>query len=145
MADASAKDAPSSPSSPPSPPSPPTAPSVAPAKVTTATDAPAKSASTTDIVLLGPPTADGAGVHVLRARDERIEAGELRAITEGRPITGEIVALSPRKDNPRICDVKESYAPPATHKGPAKVATSAYREGWDGIFGNNPTPDRDLN
>jgi hypothetical protein len=102
-----------------------------------------------DVVILGPPTADGAGVHVLRAREETLEAGELRALEEGKPITGEIVTLSPRKDNPRVCDVKDSYRPPSlsaathkalAHKGPAKVATEAYREGWDEIFGKKPAP-----
>ncbi|HSO34787.1 MAG TPA: hypothetical protein VLT33_19770 [Labilithrix sp.] len=106
-------------------------------------------APATDVVLLGPPTADGAGVHVIRARDERIEAGELRAIQEGRPIVGEIVTLKPRESNPHICDVTDSFsvqaaspAPPAQlgHKGPAKVATRAYREGWDEIFGPKPKP-----
>lgn len=106
--------------------------------------APEPPATARDIVLIGPPTADGAGVHVLRAREERIETGELRGIQEGRPITGEIVTLQPRQDNPRICDVKQSYAPPATaylplgHKGPANVSTEAYREGWDEIFGAKP-------
>ena len=108
-------------------------------------------AGATDVVLLGPPTADGAGVHVLRARDERIEAGELRALQEGRPITGEIVTLKPRGSNPHICDVMDSYVPSGSassapqaslaqlgHKGPAKVATDAYREGWDEIFGARP-------
>ena len=105
-------------------------------------------ASGTDVVLLGPPTADGAGVHVLRAREERVEIGELRALEEGRPIAGEVVALAPRKDNPRVCDVTESYAPSRPHKGPAMVATAAYREGWDEIFAKPtaaPVPDRDLN
>lgn len=89
-----------------------------------------------DVVLLGPPTADGDGVHVLRARDEKLEAGELRALVEGRPVVGEIVSLAPRKDEPRICDVKESWKPPpaASHKGPAQVATEAYREGWSAVF-----------
>jgi len=112
-------------------------------------------ATATDFVLLGPPTADGAGIHVLRARDERIEAGELRALQEGRPITGEIVTLKPRGSNPHICDVMDSYVPSGSsassassapqaslaqlgHKGPAKVATDAYREGWDEIFGARP-------
>jgi hypothetical protein len=101
-----------------------------------------------DVVLLGPPTADGAGLHVIRARDERLEAGELRAFEEGKPITGEIVTLKPREENARVCDVTDSYAPPQTttahaahagaqlaHKGPAKVASPAYRDGWDEIFG----------
>ncbi len=107
----------------------------------TKTTAPAAPA---DVVVLGPPTADGAGVHVLRARDEKIETGELRALQEGRPIVGEVVSLEPRKENPRVCDVRSSYAPPSTaaaataHKGPARVATQAYRDGWDEIFGQKP-------
>lgn len=110
--------------------------------------APAAAAPAQDVVILGPPTADGAGVHVLRARDEKVEVGELRALEEGRPIVGEIVTLAPRKDNPRVCDVKDSYrAPSATgatdalalaHKGPVKVSTEAYRDGWDEIFGKKP-------
>jgi hypothetical protein len=101
-----------------------------------------------DVVILGPPTADGAGVHVLRAREEKLEVGELRALEEGRPIHGEVVTLAPRKDNPRVCDVKDSYRAPGAsssapalalaHKGPAKVATEAYRDGWDEIFGKKP-------
>lgn len=113
-----------------------------------------------DVVVLGPPTADGNGVHVIRAREERVETGELRALEEGRPILGEVVTLKPREDNPRICDVQESYGAKttqATHKGPAKVSTDAYREGWEEIFGKrartskletsdeSPPPRRDLN
>jgi len=103
-----------------------------------------------DVVLVGGPTADGGGVHVLRARDERIELGELRAVEEGRPIHGELVTLAPRKDSPRLYDVKESVTIPsnsssaiAPRKGPARVATDAYRKGWDDVFGAKP--DRNLN
>lgn len=107
--------------------------------------APAKA----DVVLLGPPTADGAGVHVLRARDERIEAGELRNLEEGRPITGEVVTLAPRKGNPRVCDVKESYRPntlpSAKPKGPAQVATQRYRDNWDQVFASTPKSNANLN
>lgn len=100
-----------------------------------------------DVVLLGPPTADGGGVHVLRARDQRIEAGELRNVEEGRPITGELVTLAPRKDNPRICDVKDSFRPPTSaalpppHKGPAQIATQAYRDNWDEVFASRKRGD----
>jgi hypothetical protein len=103
----------------------------------------APAAEKSDVVLLGPPTADGAGVHVLRARDERLEAGELRNIEEGRPISGEVVTLAPRKDNPRICDVKESYEPNVKTKGPAQVATQKYRDNWDEVFA--PRPNANLN
>ena len=97
-------------------------------------------------MLLGPPTADGGGVHVIRARNEHIEAGELRALQEGKPITGEVLTLKPRDANPRVCDVTESFSSgastggPKAHKGPAKVATDAYRQGWDEIFGAKPKP-----
>lgn len=111
-------------------------------KPTTPKPAAPATAPPVDVVVLGPPTADGAGVHVLRARDEKIETGELRALQEGRPIVGEVVTLEPRKENPRVCDVRNSYAPPSTaattHKGPARVATKAYRDGWDEIFGQKP-------
>jgi len=87
--------------------------------------------------------------------EKELEVVPLRALEEGRPIVGEVVTLAPRQDNPRVCDVKDSYrvpgaasAPAATpasaralaHKGPAKVATEAYRDGWDEIFGKKPTP-----
>lgn len=98
-------------------------------------DKPAK-----DVVLLGPPTADGDGVHVIRAREERIETGELRNVVEGRPLMGELVTLQPRKDNARICDVTASFKVPeetktdAKGKGPAQVATKAYRDNWEEVF-----------
>ena len=104
---------------------------------------PAKPKDKQDVVLLGPPTADGAGVHVLRAREERIEAGELRALEEGRPVVGEVVSLRPREGNPRVCDVQDSFAAPSSpgaRKGPAQVATSAYREGWDQVFAKDGVP-----
>jgi len=100
------------------------------------------------VVLLGPPTADGDGVHVLRAREQRIETGELRAIVEGKPITGELVSLKPRKDNPHVCDVTESFktnALPPRGKGPAQVATQAYRDNWDEVFASRKPSPSDLN
>lgn len=98
-----------------------------------------------DVVLLGPPTADGEGLHVLRAREQRLEAGELRSIEEGKPLQGELVTLAPRESNPRVCDVKDSYRPPGLPppsarralKGPAQVATKEYRNNWDEVFGRS--------
>lgn len=119
--------------------SPSTAPAAAPATATAAASTDAKQ----DVVLLGPPTADGAGVHVIRAREERIETGELRALQEGKPIAGEVLTLKPRKENPRVCDVADSFsADGARHssKGPAKVSSQAYRDGWDEIFGAKSDP-----
>ena len=107
--------------------------------------APAKDAEKgKDVVVLGPPTADGGGFHVLRAREECLEAGELRALEQGQPIQGEVVTLEPRKDQPRVLDVTDSWIPPGPRaKGPAKVSTQAYREGWDEIFGRRAGRDGD--
>lgn len=110
-------------------------------------DAPEKPKA--DVVLLGPPTADGEGVRVLRAREDRIEAGEMRPIKDGAPIHGEIVKLSPREGAPHVCDVEVTYAAPkrasapsdGRGKGPAQVATHGYRAGWDEIFGKSPDED----
>jgi hypothetical protein len=96
-----------------------------------------------DVVLLGPPTTDGEGIHVLRAREDRIEAGEVRPVKDGAPIHGEIVQLTPREGAPQVCDVQVTYAPktspkaalPTRGKGPAQVATRSYRDRWDEIFG----------
>lgn len=97
-----------------------------------------------DVVLLAGPTEDGEGIRVVRARDERLEAGEVRPLKEGRPLgAGEIVRLAPRPGMPRICDVVEVVAklgPAERGGGPPKVATKAYRESWERIFGPPPDP-----
>lgn len=98
-----------------------------------------------DIVILHSPTEDGEGARVLRAREGRVEAGEVRPMKEGKPIAGEVVTLKPREGQPWLCDVKVDYAPPpkaATHK-PAQVATHAYRESWERTFGARSAPGGD--
>ncbi len=103
-----------------------------------------------DVVLLGPPTADGEGVRVLRAREDRIEAGEVRPVKDGAPIHGEIVRLTPREGAPQVCDVEVTYSPPkktptatltGRGKGPAQVASRDYRDHWDEIFGKGTNDD----
>lgn len=110
--------------------------------------------ATRDVVVLAAPTDDGDGHKVLRLREGRLEAGEVRPLREGRPITGEVVGLRPRADDPRVCDVTvhakaPAPTPPADdamslgHKGPARVNSAAFREGWDSIFGvRAPDPSR---
>jgi hypothetical protein len=101
-----------------------------------------------DVVLLHSPTADGEGVRVLRAREGRLEAGEVRPVKEGQPlVSGELVTLTPREEAPALCDVKVQFAAPTReaaanpapaalpHKGPALVNSQDYRERWDAIFG----------
>jgi hypothetical protein len=102
-----------------------------------------------DVVLLHGPTEDGEGARVLRARPGRIDAGEVRPMSEGRPLLGggEVVRLERRTDAPALFDVHVECAvpmpatavagdrsPPA-QAGPPQVATPAYRENWELTFG----------
>jgi hypothetical protein len=102
---------------------------------------------------MGPPRGDVAivcgkdeqGLHILRRRSEDgpIEAGVLQPLQEGRPITGEVMSMRPRKDFPFLFDVKTELESPTvttarTTNGPAQVASSSYRSGWDAIWGSGP-------
>jgi hypothetical protein len=96
-----------------------------------------------DVVLVGGPTEDGEGAKVLRLREERVETGEVRPLKDGQPLVGgEIVKLA-RRGKSRLCDVEvlakvgkaDEGAEHRTGPGPAQVATRAYRESWERIFG----------
>jgi hypothetical protein len=96
-----------------------------------------------DVVFVLGPTGeavDSPSYRVLRRRradDEvRLEAGELRPLEHGKPIDGEVVSLAQRDESPRLFDVKTEYeAPKRDSAGPARVATTDYRKGWDKIWG----------
>jgi hypothetical protein len=102
-----------------------------------------------DVVLLCGPTEDGGGVQVLRARDDRVETGEVRPVKDGQAIVGDVVKLTQHADEPRLCDVevlheaerarpskKEAACGRLTRGGPAQVATKAYRDQWTRVFGD---------
>lgn len=94
-----------------------------------------------DVVLVYSRTEDGEGAHVLRARDGHLETGEVRALREGAPLHGvELVTLRARQDSPVLFDVEVQYDGRGTesHAGPARVASRAYRENFDAIFGTRP-------
>jgi hypothetical protein len=94
-----------------------------------------------DVLFVGSPRAEGGGAPVVRLREGRVETGELREAQEGKPIVGELVKLSKRPEHERLFNVevlaKGAAAPSRAleHKGPARVSTDKYREGWDAIFG----------
>jgi hypothetical protein len=103
-----------------------------------------------DAVLIQGISEDGSTLAVLRAREDRIEAGLVRAVKEGEPLEGELVKLTPRPDAPLVCDVEvqlpagainarggaeqPSDLAPGTRGRPAQVATDSYRENWDAIW-----------
>jgi hypothetical protein len=100
-----------------------------------------------DVVLVHGKTTDGEGACVLRARPGKLEAGEVRPLRHGRPLSGgEIVCLSPRSDSPDVYDVKTVCDLPAGgasktgSDGPAQVATDAYRDAWERTFGAGRRP-----
>jgi hypothetical protein len=91
-----------------------------------------------------------AAYSVLRKRGESVELGALREVEEGKPLHGELVKLSRRSEHPLLFDVNVLHdsAPKLSERsGPAQVATDAYREGWEIIFGqpSEPTDPGDLN
>jgi hypothetical protein len=91
-----------------------------------------------DVVLLGRATDDGEGAKVLRARRGHVETGEVRPLREGKPLTaGEVVSLKKRDDSTALYDVKVEHVvePARAGVGPAQVATKAYRESWERVFG----------
>lgn len=100
-----------------------------------------------DVVFVHGPAEGGEGYRVIRKRDDAIELGEIRAVQEGRPLHGDLVKLKPRKEHERLFDVetlvsREEVSAPKQmgHAGPAQVATDAYRENWEAIFGTREDP-----
>jgi len=102
-------------------------------------------------VLIHGISEDGQTLAVLRARNDRIEAGVVRAVKEGEALQGELVKLTPRAESPLVCDVEvqlpagainarggtddvaQQHASDARGR-PAQVATDSYRENWDAIW-----------
>jgi hypothetical protein len=100
------------------------------------------SKSPRDVVLIHGLTEDKKGLRVLRARQDSVEAGEVRPLVEGQPINSDVVRLKPRAGTPFLCDVETELAigsaPPSaqlsSRSGPAQVANRAYRDNWDAIW-----------
>lgn len=104
-----------------------------------------------DAVLIHGVSEDGETMAVLRAREDRVEAGILRSVKEGTPVVGELLKLTPRPEFPLLCDVEvevpagtinaaggsdgDRQRPRQASLGrPAQVATASYRENWDAIW-----------
>lgn len=108
-----------------------------------------RAASGDDVAIVCGLSDDGQGLDIIRKRGERIEAGTVRRLEQGKPIHGEVVRLRPREQFPMVCDVEVELPGPAQQKaatlsGPAQVATDSYRKNWDAIYGARK-PDPALN
>ena len=116
-------------------------------------------AETRDLALVvGRVGDDGLAIVRKRSPDAPLEAGIVQPLRDGQAIHGEVVKLTPRADAPLVCDVEvhhdgrtrnataasrsDAAEPPAlTRKGPAKVASPRFRDGWDRVFGGRREDD----
>lgn len=95
-----------------------------------------------DFAIVGGPTEDGQGAHMLRIREGAISAGEIRPVREGEPITHkELVRLHPLDEEKRICRVETLHEPaePPSASRPARVSNERYRKNWERIFDREGT------
>jgi hypothetical protein len=107
----------------------------APSECSDESDAKSTEKRPRDVLWVGGNTAAG-GRRVLRQRDNQIEVGEVRTMRDGEPIHGSVLQLRPRPEHDRLFDVEvlAEPSPRAGHAGPARVASAAYRRGWEAIF-----------
>ena len=96
-----------------------------------------------DVALLCGRSEDGKSIQIIRRRNDTLEAGVVQPLEEGKPLTGEVVTLTPRAGQPLLCDVEVHHdarttasksTVPAPPTKPAKVASDAYRSNWDTIW-----------
>lgn len=77
----------------------------------------------------GLSTLHGDEVCVHHATDHETQLVELRSVVEGEPMPEGAIGCMTRLDD-------GTYGPvPASHAGPARVTSEAYRVGWDRLFG----------
>jgi len=93
-----------------------------------------------DFAILGGPTDDGQGTHLVRFRDGEVSAGEIRPVKDGEPVTHrELVRLHPLEGEQRVVRVETLHEPQqlpadAPKSRPARVSNARYRENYDAIF-----------
>jgi hypothetical protein len=95
-----------------------------------------------DFAILGGPTEDGEGTHLVRFRDGAVSAGEIRPVKEGEPVTHrELVRLHPIDAERRVMRVETLHAPDPLPESespqrsrPARVSNERYRKNYEAIF-----------
>jgi hypothetical protein len=99
-----------------------------------------------DVALVLDRTDEAGGYKILRRRAAAsdVEMGTIRPLKEGRPIDGEVLSLTARKDIPFLYNVKTELADPrgpsrGSSDGPPQIATEEYRRGWEAIWGTPST------
>jgi hypothetical protein len=94
-----------------------------------------------DEITLGPDL--GGGVHpaVRHAADHTVHVGTVRLLAEGQPLSGTTLILDPKEGSSFnvIGEITPKGENADRHGGPAMVSSSAYRDGWDRLFGGKQT------
>jgi hypothetical protein len=94
-----------------------------------------------DVLFVHSPNESGDGFRVIRAREDSVQVGEIKAVKEGEPIKGDLVRLTHRKESSRLFDVEvvlsqqDTAAAARRAAGPPQVATESYMRNWETIFG----------
>ncbi len=94
-----------------------------------------------DFMIPLPRVSEDAPQMVLRHReDHSTEVMTLLPTGDGKPLPpgAELIHCERDKDNEMRYNVKSLYQDP--RKGPSRVATKQYRDGWDTIFSKKPDP-----
>jgi hypothetical protein len=95
------------------------------------------------LVVLTPPDERGNNLVLRHTADHRTEPGFARCVRQGEDLRGKrLLHARPIEGCPGRLAIKEfrvddltSASPVDAPAGPAMVATDAYRDGWDRIFG----------
>ncbi|MGC4113926.1 MAG: hypothetical protein QM765_04570 [Myxococcales bacterium] len=111
-----------------------------------------KSKKKRDVLFVHGKSAKGDRYKVIRAREDRIEMGEMSDLKDGEEIRGEVVKLKAREEHPQLFDVETvlprdeqtASAPAADHSGPPQVASEQYRKNFEAIFGPKKRKKREL-
>jgi hypothetical protein len=86
-----------------------------------------------DEVILGSPFPDGTALGIRHDADHNVSACVARPIRDGQPCMGaDLVALERIEGN--RYGVRTLYG---GRKGPARVTTGSFREGWERTFGKH--------
>ncbi len=93
-----------------------------------------KSCEGEDALVAGPQLPNGFRPFIRHRADHSIQKGLMRPIQDGEPIHDGAFYLERRGDS-EVYDVRDEFVMPKSGKGPAKVSTPAFRQGWDRIFG----------
>ena len=91
-----------------------------------------------DLLQMTGVTKDGDYTYVRHRANHEGETGVLRIPKEGKPLQNPIALKSVNDQGLFEVEVLAGVSEPVS-KGPAKVSTDEYRDGWDRIFGGKKT------